>query len=146
MLMNGFLRFKGLSDMVYPVPVYEEKKKDVVSPAEKLMDEIFSVNPLTGFPMSSISMYLSDKTRDEIRSYIERNILVDTSSNGISVPDELRSDYFKLDSEFIAAVSPNYGETVESYESRIQSYFDRIEESKRANSNLRKFANKHKDE
>lgn len=144
--MFGFSRYQGLEEVKYPViPPYEEKVP-VISPAEKLMDDIFSVNPLTGFPNNCLSVYLSDKTRDEIRSFIEQRIMVDTSSNGVDVPDNLRDDYLKLDSEFIAAVSPNYGETVESYESRIQSYFDRIEESKRVNANLRKFAKKNKDE
>lgn len=114
------------------------------SSKEDLLDLIFTLDPLTNMPTGTIEQYLSDKTSDEVRSFIERNLLQEHDSGEYqNIPSTLRDDLINLDSDFIAKVSRNRFETKEQYEERVSSYFKEIEQDKKLQKELSKLRAKY---
>lgn len=107
---------------------------------DDILDMIYSVDPLTGFPAGSLSQYLSDKTNEQVRQFIEKNILVDHGS--YDYPPGLREEVLKLDSQFIATTSRNRYESLEDYESRVESYFNKLENDKSVQKRVRELRDK----
>lgn len=129
--MFGFRQYRNLESIRFVnTPPVKIDVSDVRKKHDDLLDIIFAVDPITNMPSGSIEQYLSDKTSDEVRTFIERNLLIDLPDTSASVPSSLRDDLLKLDGEFIAKVSRNSYEDRESYEQRVSSYFKEIEDSK----------------
>ncbi len=144
--MLGFRQYRNLENIKYvntsPVKI---EVSDVRKKYDDLLDIIFSVDPVTNMPNGSIDMYLSDKTSDEVRTFIERNLLCDLPDTSSSVPASLRDDLLKLDGEFIAKVSRNSFEDKESYEQRVQKYFQEIEDDKQYKKRIEDLRKKYKE-
>lgn len=131
--MLGYRIYKGVESIDYtpPCTVSEDSvKSDVRHKHDDILDMIYCRDPLTNIPCGTISQYLSDKTSDEVRQFIERNLLVDLPDNSMDVPSSLRDDLLSLDSEFIAKVSRNSYESKEDYEHRVEGYFREMEADK----------------
>ena len=129
--MFGFRQYRNLENIRFVnTPPVKIDVSDVRKKHDDLLDIIFAVDPITNMPSGSIEQYLSDKTSDDVRTFIERNLLIDLPDTSSSVPSSLRDDLLKLDGEFIAKVSRNSYEDRESYEQRVSSYFKEIEDSK----------------
>lgn len=143
----GFRQYGALSHIKY---VKHKPLKEVVSDIrdknDEMLDLVFSVDPLTNLPCGSIDQYLSDKTRDEVRLFIERYLLVDLPDTSMSVPPNLREDLLSLDSDFIAKVSRNRYESTEDYEARVQKYFNELEEDKKFKSAVAKLKSSRKND
>lgn len=113
-------------DVVFMPPMEAELESVVRSEKADILDLIFTCHPITGFPCSSYSMYLSDKTSDEVRSFIEKELLRERPE---TFDSNLRQALIQdFDSEFIAKVSRNNYESTEAYEERVHSYFEEIRE------------------
>ena len=144
--MYGFRQYRNLDSIKYVnTPPVKIDVSDVRKKHDDLLDIIFSVDPVTNMPSGSIEQYLSDKTSDEVRTFIERNLLCDLPDVSASVPNSLRDDLLKLDGEFIAKVSRNSFEDRESYEQRVQKYFQEIEHDKEYNKRLAELRKKYKE-
>lgn len=142
----GFARYGSMPDFLgIDEPIKETK--DVKSPTDIVLEKIFAVDH-HGWPNSSIAMYLSPKTSDDIRKFIEQNILVDTSENHAVTDEKVVSEFRKLSSDFIAESSRNRYESIEDYEKRLQGIIQRHDEesiAKRAENLRKKFFEKLKD-
>lgn len=141
----GFKQYGALNHIKFLK--HKETKYESVDTRDKkddILDIIFAIDPVTNLPAGSIEQYLSDKTRDEVRLFIEQNLLYDLPDTSMCVPDTLREDLLNLDSEFIAKVSRNRYEDKESYESRVQSYFQELEHSKEKQKIMRELNSRYK--
>lgn len=116
---RGFKIYQGIEDVVYPeIPEQEVPKSDAKSEADKIFDLIFSTDK-NRVPCSSVATMLSDKTSDDIRQYIQKN-LVDGSRQAHLINDpDVVSQFDKMSSEFIAKCSRNRYESIEQYEDRL---------------------------
>lgn len=126
--MLGFNIFKGLDGLSYMAsdhPVSVDKSR---SCEDDILDLIYSVDPITNLPSGSIEQYLSDKTNNQVRDFIEKVIFKEIPRD--EYPDGLREEILKLDSDFIAKTSRNRFEPLDEYEKRVESYFNEIENSK----------------
>ena len=131
--MLGYRIYRGVEKIKYCEhhTVSEDSvKSDVRHKYDDILDKIYCRDPLTNIPCGTISQFLSDKTSDEVRQFIERNLLVDLPDSSMDVPSSLRDDLLSLDSEFIAKVSRNSYESREDYEHRVQGYFKELEADK----------------
>ena len=144
--MLGFRQYRKLQDIKYvSTPPVKIDVSDVRKKHDDLLDIIFSVDPLTNMPSGSIEQYLSDKTSDEVRTFIERNLLCDLPDTSSSLPSSLRDDLRNLDGDFIAKVARNPYEDRESYEERVSGYFREIEQDKAYQKRLADLRKKYKD-
>lgn len=128
--MFGYYINRGLRDVKFMLPTPPELKEKAKSETDKLLDLIYCLDERTGLPCGAISQYLSDKTNEQVRSFIEQKLLYDIPSDDHAYPASLRDDMLKLDSEFIAKTSRNRFESRDDYERRVQSYFEEIENDK----------------
>lgn len=115
----GYSWLKGVASFEYITP--ENKpcpKKEVSTVADALLDQIFCKDS-RGWPQSSLACYLSDKTADDVRTFIEHNILVNSGDGNLVTDDKVVAEYKNLSDEFIAQASRNRFESIEDYESRI---------------------------
>lgn len=128
--MNGFRIYMNL-DLVNPLPADLIEREDVApSSVDEMMNLIYSLDPVTNLPSGALGQYLSDKTNEQVRQFIEKNILVEHDNGLHDYPSDIREQMLKLDSNFIAETSRNRYESVEDYEARVKSYFDKIESDK----------------
>lgn len=118
---GSFPKFQSFED----API---EKKDVKSPQDVLFDKIFACDSY-GWPTTSVSRYLSEKTSDDVRSFIERNLLVDHSETHLINNEKVVAEFNKLQSDFIAESSRNRFESIEDYEKRLQSIIQREDEN-----------------
>lgn len=140
MITTGYSQYSPdlvMSDIVDFVPT----EKEVLSKSDDLLDLIFCADPVTGFPSGSISQYLSDKTSDEVRDFIEKKILVDlpSQSDTSDYPEQIRSAIRELDPEFQLNCMRKRFESLDEYESRVKGYFDKIQSDKDSQKRLSDF-------
>lgn len=112
-----------------------------VTEVDRLLDLIFSVDPITGLPSGDLALYLSPNSNPDVRSFIESTLMLEntTDSNGLSIPDsvvnKLRS---VISDDDIANFSRNHGETRDEYALRLHNYFESERENNRAKAQLKK--------
>lgn len=121
--------YKTQSMALCPQDIPEvEKIEPVRTSQDDLLDLIFAIDPITGFPSGSISQYLSDKTSDEVRDFIEKNILVDLPSQTDSaLPEAVNMAFRELEPDFQLNLMRKSFESLGEYEIRIQKYFNDIQ-------------------
>lgn len=129
--MFGFYCFRGLRNLSFSSPTPPVIETPVQTEESKLLDMIYTADPDTGLPSGAIEQFLSDKTSDQVRSFIERTILKEIPQGSSAIPVSLHDEVLKLDPDFIAKTARHRFEPLDAYESRVESYFNEIEESKR---------------
>lgn len=102
----------------------ERKDKPVKSQTDIMFEKIFALDEC-GFPQPTLAVYLSEKTSDDVRKFIEQNILVSNDVSHAINDEKIVSQFDKLSSEFIAESSRNKGESIEAYEKRLQDIITR---------------------
>ena len=130
---NGFSQYCGLAD-VKPMPVVrvEKSKVDRQDKDKDILDFIFACDPITGFPTGSLSHYLSDETRTEIKDYIERYLLRDIpESHFLQFPQEIAQHIKELDSNFVFDCMRGPYETAEMYKDRLTSWMKELSVSEK---------------
>lgn len=134
---NGFKRYDSLVGVEF-MPVQEIEKSDTIvrTADDSLLDLIYCKDPQTNLPCGALNAYLSDKTSEQVRAFIEQKIFKELPSE--TIPSNIREEILTLDSEFIAKTSRNRFEDFESYEARVKSYFDEIENDKKYQERMKK--------
>lgn len=95
------------------VPEYVMSESDL----QNVLNEIFSVDPDTGFPRGDIAYFLSKDGNPQVKSWLESNLLsprakqTGTSLEGVT-------------DDFIAEYARNDGESVSDYALRLRGYYD----------------------
>jgi hypothetical protein len=126
---KGFKQYQGLSSVVYPqIAKRSHPVSDVKTPADHVLDLIFSTDEF-GWPNTSVEVMLSDKTSDEVRQFIEKNLMGVRSDVHLVNDPAIVAEYNNLESDFIAKCSRNRYETVEQYEERLRQI---VEDDKQA--------------
>lgn len=112
----------------------------VRSKDDDILDMIFCIDPITRFPCTSISAYLSDKTSDEVRTFIERNLLKDIPADQYST--NIREALNDIDTDFMVKVSRQQYETSEEYEDRVSGYLQELERDQEVKDKIAAFNEK----
>ena len=95
---------------VDPVPELDE------SQLKKVLDEIFSVDPLSGFPKGDFQYYMSANGNPQVKAWLEQYLLKPRMPIGSSV-DGMTDD---MSAEF----SRGADESLSDYQLRITSLYD----------------------
>ena len=100
---------------------YENKPKDPEykkddSELQVILDEIFSVDPVTGFPRGDIAYYLSKDGNPQVKQWLEINLLKPRTT-GNQTPKDVTDD-------MIIEMSRQRGESIEDYQTRLMSIYD----------------------
>ena len=86
------------------------------SELKQLLDEIFSVDPVTGFPKGDIQYYLSSEGNPMVKQWLENHLLKPRQSSGQSLQG--------LTDDMIVEFSRVKGESIEDYQARLTSLYD----------------------
>ena len=81
-----------------------------------VLDEIFEVDPVTGFPRGDIQYYLSASGNPQVKQWLETNILQPRMSAN-SIMQGLSDD-------LIAEMSQRKNESLEDYTARVRGIYD----------------------
>lgn len=123
--MNGFKQYNEVLTVNYCPPQFIEfPESDIVKKEDDILDLIFSVDPLTGYPTGDISMYMSDKTSVEVRDFISQNLMRPINDDGtvLDLPSNVREGFRELPDDLLSDLSRDRYETVEQYEERINNF------------------------
>lgn len=82
---------------------------------DAVIDEIFSVDPATGFPRGDIAYYLSKDGNPTIKDWLERNLMR---------PRAVNTGHVGMDEDMIEEFSRRPDESVEDYAARLASLRD----------------------
>lgn len=86
------------------------------SQLKAVLDEIFSVDPVSGFPKGDIQYYLSPEGNPQVKQWLENNLLkprMASSKNPDGVTDDMIAEFSKKKSESASA-----------YAERLMSIYD----------------------
>ena len=83
---------------------------------KNILDEIFTVDEVSGFPKGDIQYYMSSAGNPVVKSWLENNILKPRMTSGSSVEG--------LTDDLIVECSRIDGESVSDYQKRLTSIYD----------------------
>lgn len=111
-----FAHFNGcncasLSD--YKVPEYVMSDSDL----QRVLNEIFSVDEVSGLPKGDIAYFLSKDGNPQVKAWLESNLLSPRAKESGTSIDGVTDD-------FIAEYARNDGESIADYSIRLRGYFD----------------------
>lgn len=119
--MKGFKQYKGLTNVKRIMPEFKiSPVSDVKSEADKVFDLIFAKDE-NGWPNCSVEVMLSPKTSDEVRTFIQQNLMQVRDDAHLVNDPAIVAEFNKLESDFIAKCSRNRFESIEHYEERLNS-------------------------
>ena len=100
---------------------YENKPKDPDykksdSELQVILDEIFTVDPVTGLVKGDIAYYLSKDGNPQVKQWLETHLLQPRMIGNQSSKD--------VTDDMIVEMSRQCGETVEEYQTRLMSIYD----------------------
>ena len=122
--MNGFKRFDGLKDIQYIIPeMVVTNEKEVETPADRVFNLIFATDKY-GWPNNSVEVMLSPKTSEEVRNFIQQNLLIQKHEQHLFNDQSVVNEFQKLSGEFVAQCSRNRYESVEDYEKRLNGLIE----------------------
>lgn len=124
--VKKFAAYRGLDEVPTNFPKDPDPELDE-STLKKVLDEIFTVDPDSGFPRGDIQYYMSSDGNPQVKQWLENNILKPRMSGGQSM-DGLTDD-------FIAEMSQRKDETIQQYTERVRGILDD------ANAQIEKFKN-----
>lgn len=136
--------YRGLENISYIEPAALDVRASIPADAaaEALYDMIFATDLRTGFPTGAISMHLSEKTADDVRTFIEQKIMIEHGDQRGLVPVEMLKRGSLLDDEFIAQTVRQRFESDEQYEARLSGYMSKIQEQEQFKSRLAEYQKK----
>lgn len=118
-LALDFAQYAGLCgdvDWDEPEPIAPENTL-MTSELKEVLDEIFSVDPVTGNPRGDIQYFLSKDGNPQVKAWLETNLLSPRRS-------ESGYDSKQFDDDIIAEFARNDGESVKDYSARLASLRD----------------------
>ena len=98
-------------------PVEDVPYKRFNGSLESILNEIFSVDPVSGLPKGDIAYYLSSDGNPDIKNWLQSNLLAPRVSSGQSTPEGVTDD-------LIAEMSRINGESIDSWQNRLTSLRD----------------------
>ena len=107
---NLDLSYNGREQHIDPVPQIDN------SELKQVLDEIFSVDPVTGFPKGDIQYYLSSDGNPMVKQWLETHLLKPRQTSGQSLQG--------LTDDMIVEFSRVKGESIEDYQARLTSLYD----------------------
>lgn len=108
--------FQGI-DLTYSNKPEDPDYEVDESQLKKVLDEIFSVDPVSGFPKGDIHYYMSTNGNPQVKQWLENNLLKPRlKKSGSSLKD--------VTDDMIVEMSRYQGETVDDYASRLMSIYD----------------------
>lgn len=92
---------------------------DIIPESElkPILDEIFSVDPITGNPRGDIAYFLSKDANPQVKAFIESALFSQRVDESLRDPEKYSDD-------LILEYSRNDNESVKDYASRLASYRD----------------------
>lgn len=110
-------------DLQQPIdPDYEFSNSQL----KVVLDEIFSVDPISGFPRGDIQYYMSSDGNPQVKQWLENNLFKPRMSEGqslVDVSDDMRAEFAR-----------QKGESISDYQIRLQNiYNDAKAEFEKAN-------------
>ena len=87
------------------------------SELKKVLDEIFTVDPVSGLPQGDYQYYMSSSGNPVIKQWLENNLLHPRMSSAGSLVDGVTDD-------MIFEMSRKTGESVSDYQARLTSLYD----------------------
>ena len=87
------------------------------SELKKVLDEIFTVDPVSGLPQGDYQYYMSSSGNPVVKQWLENNLLHPRMSSGGSSVEGVTDD-------MIFEMSRKTGESVSDYQSRLISIYD----------------------
>lgn len=122
-LASKFAFLAAVASNLQPVEYVEE---EVVSSSESqfdiILNEIFSVDPVSGLPKGDIAYYLTENGNSQVREWIKNNLLQPRSVISGADPSKVSDD-------LIAEFSRGADETNEAYAMRLSSIRSEAEEN-----------------
>ena len=122
-LASKFAFLASVSSNLVPVEFVDEDF--VPSPESQfdiILNEIFSVDPVSGLPKGDIAYYLSENGNPQVREWIKNNLLQPRSVLTGADPSQVSDD-------LIVEFSRGVDETIESYAMRLSSIRSEAEEN-----------------
>lgn len=119
-MKRNLARFFSFCEFIDPTARLEDNVPDYVmsdSDLQNVLNEIFSVDPDTGFPRGDIAYFLSKDGNPQVKAWLESNLLSPRSKQSGTSVDGVTDD-------FIAEYARNDGESVFDYASRLRGYYD----------------------
>lgn len=116
-LAKYFACYKGLdlSEKGRNVPLDPKPEVDT-SELKNVLDEIFSVDPVSGFPKGDIQYYLSADGNPLVKQWLETHLLKPRQISGQSMQG--------VTDDMIVEFSRVKGESIEDYQARLTSLYD----------------------
>lgn len=116
---RGFKIYQGIENVIYPdIPEMEVPYSDTKSESDKIFDLIFATDK-NRIPCSSVATMLSDKTSEDVRQFIQKNLVEGRHQAHLINDPNIVSEFDKMSSDFIAKCSRNRYESIEQYENRL---------------------------
>ena len=108
--------FAGI-DFDYVSPRPADPAPDIMQmQLKEVLDEIFSVDPISGFPKGDIQYYLSSEGNPQVKQWFENNLLKPRMSSGSSledITDDMRVEF-----------SRSANESISDYQARLMKIYD----------------------
>ena len=108
--------FAGI-DFDYVSPRPADPAPDIMqTQLKEVLDEIFSVDPISGFPKGDIQYYLSSEGNPQVKQWLENNLLKPRMSGGSSledITDDMRVEF-----------SRSANESISDYQARLMKIYD----------------------
>lgn len=111
----------------------EPEDIDVQEPSEldSILNEVFSVDPVSGFPKGDLAYYLSKDGNPMVKDWLEKNLLMPRASKGQSLEG--------VTDDLLAEMQRGSNESIEDYSLRLRGIYDDsvkiIEDLKNKNQN-----------
>ena len=83
---------------------------------KQVLDEIFSVDPISGFPRGDIQYYMSSEGNPQVKQWLENNLFKPRMSGNQSMEG--------LSDDLIVEFSRKVDESVSDYQMRLTSLYD----------------------
>lgn len=115
-LAFGHTFYRQVADLEYEPTIDPERKPDVKSNVDAILDSIFAVDPLTMLPSGDIAQFMSNKVSPEIREFIRQNLMSPVPDDGVS------AKFGTLSDDDIVMFSRQQGETLDDYRSRLVDF------------------------
>lgn len=107
-----------------PAPIMSESDFD------RILNEIFSVDPVSGLPMSDIQYYLSPNGNPQVREWLMNNLLKPRSASSGRSLDGVTDDMIHEFSRGVDESLDDYASRLNNIRDEAQKFMDSLKEEK----------------
>ena len=113
--VKKFAAYANLDEVPTNFPQDPEFELDETA-LKQVLEEIFAVDPVTGFPRGDIQYYLSSSGNPQVKQWLENNILKPRMSANSTMQG--------LSDDLIAEMSQRKDESLDDYTVRVRGIYD----------------------